>query len=368
MNWYPHHLGDFAQATAHLSMLEDAAYSRLLRWYYAEEQPIPADLRAACRIARATSNDEREAVRVVLEEFFELTADGYRQARADREIEAYRDKSAKAARSAEARWSNKRTQCGRNANASGIDANASKGDADAMLANSQQPTYSVPIGTGAAPPMLPPAAAPAGDLLPLPADPVKVLFDAGVSLLTAAGVSDRQARADREIEAYRDKSAKAARSAEARWSNKRTQCGRNANASGIDANASKGDADAMLANSQQPTYSVPIGTGAAPPMLPPAAAPAGDLLPLPADPVKVLFDAGVSLLTAAGVSDRQARSLIGQWRRTAGDADVLAAIVRCRDQRITAPVPWLSAALRPRAQRKPSALHLPANLNYETSL
>ncbi len=255
MNWYPHHLGDFAQATAHLSMLEDAAYSRLLRWYYAEEQPIPADLRAACRIARATSNDEREAVRVVLEEFFELTADGY-----------------------------------------------------------------------------------------------------------------RQARADREIEAYRDKSAKAARSAEARWSNKRTQCGRNANASGIDANASKGDADAMLANSQQPTYSVPIGTGAAPPMLPPAAAPAGDLLPLPADPVKVLFDAGVSLLTAAGVSDRQARSLIGQWRRTAGDADVLAAIVRCRDQRITAPVPWLSAALRPRAQRKPSALHLPANLNYETSL
>ena len=66
MHYYQHHIGDYAQATAHLSMLEDAAYSRMLRWYYAEEKPLPADAAAVCRLVRATSKQEREAVEVVL--------------------------------------------------------------------------------------------------------------------------------------------------------------------------------------------------------------------------------------------------------------------------------------------------------------
>ena len=47
MNYYEHHIGDYAQATAHLTFVEDAAYSRLIRKYYAEERPLPADLAAA---------------------------------------------------------------------------------------------------------------------------------------------------------------------------------------------------------------------------------------------------------------------------------------------------------------------------------
>lgn len=205
MNWYPHHLGDYAQATAHLSMLEDAAYSRLLRWYYAEEKPIPADLRAACRIARATSEQEREAVATVLSEFFTLGTDGYRQARADREIQAYAAKSEKASRSASARWKPKAehsdgnaprenvavpSHSERNANASTTDANASRSDANAMLANSQQPTYSVTDVTGAA---APPAADPSPNP-PFDHDPVKALFDAGVKLLLEAGHPPSAAR------------------------------------------------------------------------------------------------------------------------------------------------------------------------------
>ena len=86
MHYYQHHIGDYAQATAHLSMLEDAAYSRMLRWYYAEEKPLPADAAAVCRLVRATSKQERDAVEVVLSEFFELREDGHHQKRADAEI------------------------------------------------------------------------------------------------------------------------------------------------------------------------------------------------------------------------------------------------------------------------------------------
>lgn len=88
MNFYKHHLGDYAQATAHLSFVEDAAYSRLLRKYYAEERPIPGEIKAACRLVGARTKEEKEAVETILEEFFQLDAeDGvWRNKRADEEI------------------------------------------------------------------------------------------------------------------------------------------------------------------------------------------------------------------------------------------------------------------------------------------
>lgn len=118
MNYYEHHIGDFAEATAHLSFVEDAAYSRLIRKYYAQEKPLPADIKAVQRLVGARSKDEREAVESVLNEFFELQADGWHQARCDAEIARYQDKQAKAKRSAQARWSAKPTQTEGNANAS----------------------------------------------------------------------------------------------------------------------------------------------------------------------------------------------------------------------------------------------------------
>ena len=86
MNYYRHHIGDYLRDTAHLSMLEDAAYRRLLDLYYMREQSIPADHAAVCRLVRAREDDERSAVRVVLEEFFTLEPDGWHQKRADCEI------------------------------------------------------------------------------------------------------------------------------------------------------------------------------------------------------------------------------------------------------------------------------------------
>lgn len=104
MNYYEHHLGDYAEATAHLSFVEDAAYSRMIRKYYAQEKPLPADPKVVQRLIGARTKEEREAVDTVLGEFFVLEIDGHHNARCDAEIARYQDKQAKAKRSANARW------------------------------------------------------------------------------------------------------------------------------------------------------------------------------------------------------------------------------------------------------------------------
>lgn len=130
MNFYEHHLGDYVRDTAHLSMLEDGAYRRLLDAYYIKEVPIPAALRDAFRLARAQSKPERDAVQTVLGEFFEETPEGWRHKRCDAEIVRFQEKRRKAQNSANARWGAQQSQSERNANASQkADANAY---ADAM--------------------------------------------------------------------------------------------------------------------------------------------------------------------------------------------------------------------------------------------
>jgi len=86
MNFYKHHIGDYAQATAHLSFVEDAAYSRMIRKYYAEEKPLPADIRAVQRLIAARTKEEKQAVEDVLNEFFELRDDGWHNKRCDAEL------------------------------------------------------------------------------------------------------------------------------------------------------------------------------------------------------------------------------------------------------------------------------------------
>ena len=87
-------------------MIEDAAYRRLLDVYYTRETPIPFDVRQACRLVRAQSKDERQAVEDVLREFFTETPEGWRHGRCDAEIAKANEKKTKAAQSAAKRWGN----------------------------------------------------------------------------------------------------------------------------------------------------------------------------------------------------------------------------------------------------------------------
>lgn len=110
MNYYEHHIGDYAAATSHLTLVEDAIYSRLLRRYYVEEAPLPTDVAKVARMAGARSDDEVASTKAILEEFFFLMEDGWHNKRADAEIAHVREKKGKAAASANERWERERAR------------------------------------------------------------------------------------------------------------------------------------------------------------------------------------------------------------------------------------------------------------------
>lgn len=89
MNFYKHHLGDYAKDTAHLSLLEHGAYRRMIDVYYASEKPLPVDEGRIFRLVGARSREEREAVQVILSEFFQLQQDGWHNKRCDEELGKY---------------------------------------------------------------------------------------------------------------------------------------------------------------------------------------------------------------------------------------------------------------------------------------
>ena len=59
MNYYKRHIGDYAAATRHLSLLEHGVYCMLLDVYYTSERALPAELKAVQRLVGAKSKDER---------------------------------------------------------------------------------------------------------------------------------------------------------------------------------------------------------------------------------------------------------------------------------------------------------------------
>lgn len=70
-----------------------------------------------------------------------------------------------------------------------------------------------------------------------------------------------------------------------------------------------------------------------------AANPAADIL-------KDLYDLGLAVLSSAGHSERQARSLVGRWRKDHGDGPVLSALTDARLRSISNPVEWITKRLK----------------------
>ena len=122
MHYYRHHIGDFRRDTASLSDTDAMAYLKLLWMYYDTEQPLPANP----QLLAFKIGSNAESVQLILDAFFTLDGDFYRQKRCDAELEEYRNKGKKARDSANARWSNAnamRTHSDSNAKATKIDAN-----------------------------------------------------------------------------------------------------------------------------------------------------------------------------------------------------------------------------------------------------
>lgn len=265
MNYFELHVGDYEAATAHLSMLEDAAYGRMLRIYYRTERPLPADIKQVCRLVRAVSKPERDAVQTVLGEFFFLQDDGWHQARCDAELISYA--------------------------AMEPEREAKKANEEARLKRHREER---------------------------------------AELFRALNSAGQHAPWNTRIEALRSMV-------------KALQGGPETEATAQPATAPATPATATHGNvsppptSHLPTLipSEPIGSGSA---------------DAPPDPADLIFGLGVPLLTAAGVSDRNARSMLGMQRKTHGDMAVIDALQRCADEKPLQPVPWLQAALKARVK------------------
>ncbi|MEL6236986.1 MAG: YdaU family protein [Pseudomonadota bacterium] len=90
MKYFSKNVGDFSSATRHLNLTERGAYNDLVDYYYATEKALPSDLETLCRIAGALSELEREAVRKVASEFFEVADGRLFQEKIEEQIAAYR--------------------------------------------------------------------------------------------------------------------------------------------------------------------------------------------------------------------------------------------------------------------------------------
>lgn len=86
--WYPHYVGDYNRKTSELTMLEHGAYRLLLDHYYATGKPLTDDMSRLFRICRAFSNEEQDAIAIVLQLFFKHDAKEniFRHKRVDEEL------------------------------------------------------------------------------------------------------------------------------------------------------------------------------------------------------------------------------------------------------------------------------------------
>jgi hypothetical protein len=110
MHYYQFNIGDYKSHTNHLDLLEDLAYRRLLDLYYLHERPLNSGVASVAR--QIGMREHEDKVKLILEEFFHISPDGWINPRADREIKHYHSKIEQASRAGKAsaeRRSNERS-------------------------------------------------------------------------------------------------------------------------------------------------------------------------------------------------------------------------------------------------------------------
>jgi uncharacterized protein YdaU (DUF1376 family) len=89
MHFYQKNIGDFNNATRHLTRVERSLFSDAIELYYDTELPLSSDINKLNRLLLAHSQEEKDALLVVLNEFFTLTDEGYFNKRCNEEILKY---------------------------------------------------------------------------------------------------------------------------------------------------------------------------------------------------------------------------------------------------------------------------------------
>jgi uncharacterized protein YdaU (DUF1376 family) len=91
INYYQHHIGDFNNATRHLTRIERSIYRDMVELYYDTEKPLSCEVATICRKVVARSEEEKSAVLALLDEFFVKTEEGYVHERCEEELSKARD-------------------------------------------------------------------------------------------------------------------------------------------------------------------------------------------------------------------------------------------------------------------------------------
>lgn len=142
LNYYAFHLGDYAAHTAHLDLLEDLAYRRLIDLHMLLERPLALDAEELARKIRM--RDHVAVLRDVLNEFFVRTDDGWTNDRCMKEIEKFQANQDAAKRagqaSAQRRTQAKATGVQRPFNGRSTDVQRAFNDRSTQLSEPVQPT------------------------------------------------------------------------------------------------------------------------------------------------------------------------------------------------------------------------------------
>lgn len=186
MNFYRHYIGDFQRDTGHLSLAERGAYRALMDYYYATERAIPNDLDALCRVAGAVNPQERKAVKGAMG-MFEVRDGLLWHKRIEAELEKAGERSDTNREIALAREARKRAEKEAQKGSREEHEQSTNRGQDVQRIEHEESTKPLtskkpipfPNGNGASP----------GS-----EDPVKQLFDTGVSILSAGGVEPKHAR------------------------------------------------------------------------------------------------------------------------------------------------------------------------------
>jgi uncharacterized protein YdaU (DUF1376 family) len=86
MNFFKLYIGDYMRDTGTLTLAQHGAYMQMLMQHYATEAPLPTG-RELYRLLRADSKAERDAIDFIAAKFWALTAEGWINDRAGKELE-----------------------------------------------------------------------------------------------------------------------------------------------------------------------------------------------------------------------------------------------------------------------------------------
>lgn len=107
MHYFKFNIKDYFFATKHLNYTEHGAYLHLISAYYETEKPLSLNVDHIIKGCMAKNEEEINAIKYVLENFFTKTEDGYVQKRSQVEIDAFQAESGRKSKTSKEMWRKK---------------------------------------------------------------------------------------------------------------------------------------------------------------------------------------------------------------------------------------------------------------------